>query len=295
MATNLIKRHWKGELGLTPALLIILLLSGIVLIALNYLLNLLINRYTTLEVPLTLGWLVLLTFVVIPWLLIGLLRTAEADRQKTGYSTRLYATQAVVLLCLVATVNHAIVSLQLLVASRADQAHSQASKIETYTLTQTADTLHIEGLLDFGITEAVETQLGSHTDITRVTLNSEGGQLYEGRGLARLIESRQLNTCVIEQCNSACIVAFLAGEQRALDHNSTMGFHQYRFDENRKRQNIGLFDIAVEEKKDREFYHARGIDAQFIRRVFETPSSTLWKPTREELKDAGVINTAVCG
>ena len=268
---------------------------GVAIVAVNWFVSALAAAHPNLAVPLTLTWLSVLSLLIVPWLLIGLLRTAETDREKTGYNTRLYATQALLLVCLIATANHVIVSLQLLVAQQTELADTRTNSTDTYTLTQHNATLHITGLLDFGITQEVETLLNRSNAVRRVTLDSEGGQLYEGRGLARLIETNHLDTCVVNRCNSACIIAFLAGSKRSIGTNGTMGFHQYRFDENRQRQNIGLFDISAEEEKDRDIYRARGVDEQFIKRVFDTPASGLWTPTLNELTEAGVVNADLCG
>jgi len=212
-ALNLIKRHWKGELGLTFTLTMLIVGAGVAIVAVNWFVSALAAAHPNLAVPLTLIWLSVLSLLIVPWLLIGLLRTAETDREKTGYNTRLYATQALLLVCLIATANHVIVSLQLLVAQQTELADTRTNSTDTYTLTQHNATLHITGLLDFGITQEVETLLNRSNAVRRVTLDSEGGQLYEGRGLARLIETNHLDTCVVNRCNSACIIAFLAGSK----------------------------------------------------------------------------------
>lgn len=47
------------------------------------------------------------------------------------------------------------------------------------------------------------------------------------------------------------------------------------------------FDAIV--RSDREFMIARGIDPDFVNRAYSTPNSDMWRPSRRELFEAGVI------
>lgn len=78
-----------------------------------------------------------------------------------------------------------------------------------------------------------------------VHLNSEGGNLYGGMELGRMIRNRGFSTDIVSyeprspgeewwhprelpgQCWSACAIAFLGGERRQIKTSSVIGFHQF--------------------------------------------------------------------
>jgi len=56
--------------------------------------------------------------------------------------------------------------------------------------------LMFTGPITFGVTKEVRELLASKPEIRSVVLQSQGGQLYEGRGLALLFREQKLNTHV---------------------------------------------------------------------------------------------------
>ncbi len=80
------------------------------------------------------------------------------------------------------------------------------------TLENEGRTLVIDGCLDIGVTREVEDLFIEHEFITRVELNSKGGNIYQGRGLARVFRENEAETHVAQECSSACVTAFIAGK-----------------------------------------------------------------------------------
>ena len=58
-----------------------------------------------------------------------------------------------------------------------------------------------------------------------VVLNSEGGNLYAGLSMGRMIKDKGFNTLVERGCFSACALMWLAGHERYLGAKGIIGFH----------------------------------------------------------------------
>jgi len=63
--------------------------------------------------------------------------------------------------------------------------------------------------------------------ISEIELNSIGGSLYAGTGLARVIRAASLNTRVAERdiCASACFLVFAAGSTKSVQNGARVGVH----------------------------------------------------------------------
>ncbi|WP_350334607.1 hypothetical protein [Coralliovum pocilloporae] len=159
----------------------------------------------------------------------------------------------------------------------------------SYRLTydETSGTVHISGHFEPGITRAFQNILKTSPNARQVALNSEGGNIYEGRGVARTILDARLNTVVDEQCLSACTLAFISGQSRTLPEGARLGFHQYRLE--LTRYHTAIFDIEAEQEKDRTFFRSRSVSAEFVEKIHKTGTHDIWTPTRAELVQAGII------
>lgn len=167
---------------------------------------------------------------------------------------------------------------------------SQQKELERqaqYQILRQADgSLLFQGQIVLGVTKALGRELAQGPALKGITLHSNGGNVFEARGLAKLIISHGLTTRVEEVCSSACTLAFIAGTQRNLGSEARLGFHSY-FLEDALR--LPGFDIEAEQARDREFMLAQGVAADFITRVYETPSSKIWYPEHGLLRRSGVV------
>jgi len=143
--------------------------------------------------------------------------------------------------------------------------------------------IKISGFLAFRIDEKFARTLVEHPSIWLVHLNSHGGRLDPARKLRDLIETHGLATYTSEQCNSACLLPFIAGRTRILKSGAKLGFHAYRF------PGVQPAEIQREIEKDKAYFVSRGIPKEFLTKAFDTSSSTLWFPTQQELVSNGVI------
>lgn len=160
---------------------------------------------------------------------------------------------------------------------------------EQVTLSVSADgtTLDFSGPIVFGVKQRVREVLDAHPAITTLRLASPGGRVVEARDLSEIVRARGLSTIADGNCASACTVVFMAGRDRVITPASTLGFHRYRSPD--KEQLEAEENMAI----DRRYFSTRGLPDWFIERAFATPNNGMWRPTREEMKQARVITAEV--
>lgn len=151
---------------------------------------------------------------------------------------------------------------------------------------QTDGTLLFQGQIVLGVTKALGRELAQVPTPTRITLHSEGGNVFEARGLAKLITTYEMQTHVDGVCSSACTLVFIAGAHRHLGPQARLGFHGYMLED---AQRLPGFDIEAEQERDRDFMLGQGVSAEFTTRVFNTPPSEIWYPDPAYLQRSGVV------
>lgn len=149
-----------------------------------------------------------------------------------------------------------------------------------------ADSILVDGMIEFGLTRQLEKKLQTEKGIRRLVLNSHGGVIGEARGLVRLIREYNLSTHVTSECFSACTLVFISAKKRSIAPEGRLGFHQYLLD------SIGFnpgVDPTTQHAIDAELMTSQGVSEAFIDRAYREPHSGLWVPTLKELKQAGVV------
>jgi hypothetical protein len=175
------------------------------------------------------------------------------------------------------------------------ESYSRPGKKVAYQLTVSKDQQHliIRGDLDIGITTAVRSTLEEHSQIKSVVLQSRGGQIYEGRGLAKLFTEYEIDTYVYAECSSACTTAFIGGKRRYIGTQGKLGFHQYRVETTSTSQFVHFYNLHAEQQRDLALFKARGIDRVFLNRVFDQPASRIWFPDHATLRGAQVVHDVI--
>jgi hypothetical protein len=140
-------------------------------------------------------------------------------------------------------------------------------------------TLVLAGEYQFGVATALVEALDHYPDAHTVELEGPGGLANEGLAIAHAIQNRDLVTHAIGDCESACTLAFVAGRERFVGENASLGFHAV---------SAPVFTIDLNAEYDR-YLASRGVEEPFIRRAAATPANDMWYPTRDELFAAGVI------
>ena len=150
--------------------------------------------------------------------------------------------------------------------------------------------LQINGIMDIGILPAFEKMLSKYPELTGVAFNSSGGNIYQARGLAKVIISKALDTYVSENCYSACTIAYVAGKTRYMSQNGRLGFHQYNMRQKALNQR---FNVEKEQARDLSFFKSRISDNSFIEKIFNSKNSDIWIPEHNDLLKTGVIHEIV--
>ena len=157
-----------------------------------------------------------------------------------------------------------------------------------------ATRLSVTGLIDSGATRRLqnylETSQTQSPPITQLLLESSGGNIYEARGMARLVRMHGLDTHVETQCLSACTLVFVSGARRTAITNATFGFHAYYLDAEYPQI---WSNAAEEEKKDIELFALNGVDQALTAKIYRANHSNLWTPPHEELIATGFLHNTV--
>ena len=163
---------------------------------------------------------------------------------------------------------------------------AQERQAEYQIVRQPDGNLLFQGQIVLGVTKALGRELAQKPTPARITLNSDGGNVFEARGLAKLITTHGMTTHVDDTCSSACTLVFVAGAKRTFGPGARLGFHSYMLED---AQRLPGFNIEAEQARDRAFMQGQGVSDDFITRVYETPSSDIWFPEHGVLRQSGVV------
>ena len=233
--------------------------------------------------------------VVYLWQTVGLLRACERRSGGINSGIWVWTSYMAIIVSLVFTLLGIFGSYQSLSAEsfRANDPfaleHARANQYEL-SLDSTGTRVSIKGVLALGMTDKLRNLLDQNPDVSGVVLNSDGGQVYEGRGVAQLIKRRTLNTYVFDICKSACATAFIGGTRRSIGTDAKLGFHKYSLE---LWYPIPLFDLKEEQEKEVSFYRQQNISENFLTKVFTSAHQDIWFPDHKELLEAGVIHHIV--
>lgn len=182
-----------------------------------------------------------------------------------------------------------------------------ASKFSVKGDTIVYDTVTDNSDIDTPDIDELKAILLKNKNIKKIILHSYGGFIGPARNLADLIVDAELDTLVIDECASACVYLFLAGNNRGLELGGKIGFHQSSWgaasmkeyyldakdDEGWKDEfefaSWALADTQADIVIDFEYYLERGVKPKFIIKTLQATSDEMWYPRRQELLDAGVI------
>lgn len=285
---NYLKKHWQGGFSLSQAFWVNFVL---LFFALGLLEKLIFPPFIVDEIAVTtavLVYFVVVKLVIYPWQVVGVLRScATRIRLNTGRMQAIAAQFAVAVslaLILISTVE-SYQSLQIYKHKLALKAIGPPIPEYSLDLIEQDTLIHLRGPFEIGITNKVSELIDRYPQITGIILDSVGGQIYEGRGLARLIRENKLQTFSLDGCLSSCTTAFVAGITRSLGTNARLGFHQYK-----TYSLIPSINVGNEQAKDRAIFVNQGVAPEFIDKIFVHPPESMWWPEIDELLAAGVVH-----
>lgn len=277
-----IARHWRGALSLGRSFWV-----NFILLSLAFCLIFLapVDAYMTRWPQPIAAAIVALYAFSIPlgvWQCVGTWRSAQA-RAASGRPFWARVAQVVIGIDVLLSA-YSTVAVLLPQATDLAQVAIGRDPLGGFQVTASADgrTLVIDGGIGFGLSNAVSDALERHGDIKTLELWSPGGRIVEARRLAAIVETRELDTLVIDSCASACTLVFIAGKKRELASEARLGFH------NGSIPGASEIEARAWQLADRQYLWHRGISAEFITRIYATPFSELWEPSHAELLRAKV-------
>ncbi len=294
--TRYLLSHWRGQLSLALSLWVNLI--GLTLL-ISFAEVALLSKLTTTPAKLvtyTLVSLFITRLIIFPWQLIGFFRAVETDYIEHKNSLKTRGLQALVLLSIVFTLVYSLELIQVAFFYKKQVEHyAQPTAEKSYQLAVSEDQrqLTIKGGLDVGITQATRSIIKEYPHIRSVELHSQGGQIYEGRGLAKVFLEYGLDTIVYGACSSACATAFIGGKNRHLGTEGKLGFHQYKIDISQHRRWVPFHRTDEEQQRDLALFQSRGVKAAFLDKMFDQPAATIWFPDHATLNEAGIIHAVV--
>lgn len=291
--TGYLRGHWRGRQSLAWSFWVNLVLLRAAILMLDR-----FTRPPFLEDPavvaaVTVAFILIFHVAVFAWQVVGVVRACDAYQSDAGAGAVVFITHIGVAGATAVTLTSAVGALLVLFQEPEGEPAYLAwerDRAARYDLAPDSDDptlLRFTGALELGVTKKLAALLQGNPDIRGIVLDGPGGHVYEGRGMAKLIQRYGLDTFVFRQCSSACTTAFIAGETRVLGPQGRLGFHQHWMDADYP---VHLADEEAEMRKDLAFYEAQGITAAFRAQVFVTRHDGLWFPTIQEMLAAGVVH-----
>ena len=287
-----ILNHWKGQQPLKQSFWANLILGTAIICFIEFLVHLFLLPNLSLYIPVAITYFIIFHIGVFIWQSIGTLRACDQNIRQYISSGWTRTAQFVVLLSFTAVLVWGLTlgqSIQRLKIEEQERIVKENTN-PTYELIIKNQTLEINGLLDQGITRELKKLLTSN-EINSIELNSIGGNIFEARGLAKVIQDNKYSTQVKQVCYSACTTVFIAGAMRTISKKAKLGFHQYKLDTNKLLYNN--VNTKQEQNKDLEYFLQQNIDESFLQKAFSTPNNKMWFPTQDELIDAGVVDKII--
>ena len=283
--------HWRGKLSLNFAVWVnfitVLLIGCLIEALIHYYFKKHHSSFTTIAVL----YFVFFHVLIFIWQAVGVLRSCDNNLRHYIASGWTRSAQFLVLTVFAATLIWGVSLGQGLWKLKADN-HLLASEKKYKPLYSfeivDINSVAIQGIISPGITSQFKQYLSLNPDIKLVILNSTGGNIFEARGIAKLIQERKLNTYVSENCFSSCTTVFVAGENRGLGADAKLGFHQYTI--NSKKLFAPNVDVKKELDKDIASFLKQGVDQAFLDKAFSMPHTDMWFPNHDELFKAGISN-----
>jgi len=177
----------------------------------------------------------------------------------------------------------------------------------TLDVTVAAPGYEFDGELDGYDGTEVMSYLFDHPEINTLRVTGPGGYGPAAKAISAYLVQHGIDTIAIGTCASACARIFLGGKSRKLATGAKLGFHRpwivkerekRLYEANRVKENwedefdyvTMIYDVAMQDMLEGiKFMRSRGVDMDFILKIYSTSSYDIWEPTRNELLDAGVL------
>jgi hypothetical protein len=285
-----IARSWRGEVSLARAFFVncigITIAFAIALLVPLAAAMFFVNGEVRPEIYLWLVFMVTVYALGTPltvWQLVGLWRSATRHVRGGGRRVVAYGAYALVAGLAAYEVSDAPDTWQEFNKAQRLLTLEEAVRTDFTVVVETDGVLSVSGLFGKQMVDKVAEELARNPNIRVVHLTSVGGFVDAGKRLAALIKDRQLVTYVSDHCKSACTFAFLAGRERWLGPNGTLGFHTA----------IGIAGDAEAVQAMSDLYASLGVPADTIAKIKAVPAESMWERSAGELMAEGLVGEVV--
>jgi hypothetical protein len=282
-----VRDHWRGAFALPLSFWIL----GAFVHAYAIIVNFFLAKLQTLVIPYIASYavigLVVLCFSifflpVFVWWCVGVWRSADhhAARHVSRKAWPFLAQLCVGLLVLVELVGYVRHVGPEIVDAVSDYREDPQWGQRKVTVDDQGKTIVVEGPITRSMVSSFMDVLRRGSTISLVKLQSSGGRLSAARSIALMVKSKHMDTAVEHECDSACIVVFLAGHNRFIADGAKLGFHSASF--------AGQVDETETEKLRKEAL-ATGVAYDFVMNAYPLYDDSLWYPSQDELLRSRVV------
>jgi len=177
----------------------------------------------------------------------------------------------------------------------------------TLDVTVAAPGYEFDGELDGYDGTEVMGYLFDHPEINTLRVTGPGGYGPAAKEISAYLVRHGIDTIAIGTCASACTRIFLGGKSRKLVKGAKLGFHRpwivkerekRLYEANRVEEKwedefdyvTMIYDVAMQNMLESiKFMRSRGVDMDFILKIYSTSSYDIWEPARDKLLEAGVL------
>jgi len=177
----------------------------------------------------------------------------------------------------------------------------------TLDVTVAAPGYEFDGELDGYDGTEVMGYLFDHPEINTLRVTGPGGYGPAAKEISAYLVRHGIDTIAIGTCASACARIFLGGKSRKLATGAKLGFHRpwivkerekRLYEANRVEEKwedefdyvTMIYDVAMQNMLEGiKFMRSRGVDIDFILKIYSTSSYDMWEPSRDKLLEAGVL------
>jgi len=252
-----ILKHWRGELSLAISYWVnLILIQGIATFLVNWFAQSSPINHPVIAARVGIIIVIIVLFIYI-WQIVGLWRSCNRHVAVYGKAFWARTAQVLVVFGLIATLGN--LASYGRIYREYYQLGFQKDTTPAYSLALRKDDslIHLEGGLKFGVSKDVAALLKDHPDVKGIILDCDGGWIYEGRELSKLILIYGLDTYTLEGCYSAGTIAFISGTNRFLGTGANLGFHQYSMRYENPRE---LADMEGEQEEDLRIFKRKGVN-----------------------------------
>ncbi len=292
LVPNWVVRHWRGEFGLAFSFWVNVVALRLALYLAQEWLSPEKGQDWSERSLAFIAWAVFAHVLVFIWQAVGLIRSAENHFKLTGSQASSWGAQLALVPLLFLNASYLLQAWQqsrptIIEEDISNMMERQREQNYTLKIVPGMRAIELTGLIELGISRKIAGMFEQGFPARLLILESQGGNIYEARALAKLLSERGMNTHVPATCSSACTAAFIGGTKRTMASGARLGFHQYAIEGKVAIINV---DPREEQEKDKILFLRQGVEQEFVDRMFDQPSSSMWFPDPGELVEANVVH-----